>query len=226
MRILIIEDDPMLAQLLEQGISAHGYQPVIAHNGEEGVSLATGGMVDLVLLDVSLPDMDGHQVLQRVRASRSELPVLMLTARRGLRDKVSALGAGADDYLTKPFEFEELIARIRALARRADQSGSSHVEAGELAIDLLSREVRRGDRKIELSSREFALLEYFMRHPRQVLTRQQILSALWDYAFDPGSNVVDVYVRRLRRKIDRPGEESFISTVRGAGYRFDPPAAG
>ncbi len=148
----------------------------------------------------------------------------MLTARDDIKDKVGALDAGADDYLTKPFDFEELLARIRALTRRADQPLASRIEAGDLKIDLRSRRVWRGERQVELSSREFALLEYFMRHPRQVLSRQQILSAVWDYAFDPGSNVVDVYVSYLRSKLDRRGEPSLIQTVRGAGYRFEPPA--
>ncbi len=148
----------------------------------------------------------------------------MLTARDNLQNKVSALDAGADDYLTKPFAFEELLARIRALTRRTDQPQASLIEAGGLRVDLLSRRTWRGDKQVDLSAREFALLEYFMRHPGQALSRQQILSAIWDYAFDPGSNVVDVYVRYLRRKIDRRGEPSLIETVRGVGYRFDPPA--
>jgi DNA-binding response OmpR family regulator len=175
---------------------------------------------------ISLPGLDGHQVLRRIRATRPELPVLMLTARDDLKNKVDALDEGADDYLTKPFAFEELLARIRALTRRTDQPSSSRLQAGDLCVDLLSRDVRRDERQVELSSREFALLEYFMRHPRQVLSRQQILSSIWDYSFDPGSNVVDVYVRYLRRKLDRPGERSLITTVRGTGYRFDPPEDG
>jgi two-component system OmpR family response regulator len=146
----------------------------------------------------------------------------MLTARDDLRNKVNALDAGADDYLTKPFDLEELLARIRALTRRADQPRASRIEAGDLKVDLHSRRVWRGDKTVDLSSREFALLEYFMSHPGQVLSRQQILSAIWDFAFDPGSNVVDVYVSYLRNKIDRPGEPSLIETARGAGYRFEP----
>ena len=148
----------------------------------------------------------------------------MLTARDNLQNKISALDAGADDYLTKPFDLEELLARIRALVRRSDQSQASRIEAGGLRVDLLSHRAWHDDKQIDLSAREFALLEYFMRHPGQALSRQQILSAIWDYAFDPGSNVVDVYVSYLRNKIDRPGEPSLIATVRGVGYRFDPPA--
>ncbi len=223
MRILIVEDEPGIVRFLERGLEAHGYQSLSADNGEDGVRLAVDETVDLVLLDIMLPGLGGQEVLKRIRARRPELPVLMLTARDSLQSKVGALDAGADDYLTKPFAFEELLARIRALTRRTDQPQASLIEAGDLRVDLLSRRVWRGDKQIELSSREFALLEYFMRHPGQALSRQQILSAIWDYAFDPGSNVVDVYVRYLRRKIDLPGEPSLIETVRGVGYRFDPP---
>ena len=224
MRVLIIEDEPGIVRMLERGLAAHGHRCVSAENGEEGMRLAEDETVELVLLDIMLPGLDGQEVLKRLRARRPGLPVIMLTARDELGDKVSALDSGADDYLTKPFAFEELIARIRALTRRTDQPQASKLEAGDLKMDLLSHRVWRGDRQVELSSREFDLLEYFMRHPGQVLSRQQILSAIWDYAFDPGSNVVDVYVRYLRRKVDRRGEPSAIVTVRGAGYRFDPPA--
>ena len=224
MRVLIIEDEPGIVRMLERGLAAHGHRCVSAENGEEGMRLAEDETVELVLLDIMLPGLDGQEVLKRLRARRPGLPVIMLTARDELGDKVSALDSGADDYLTKPFAFEELIARIRALTRRTDQPQASKLEAGDLKMDLLSHRVWRGDRRVELSSREFDLLEYFMRHPGQVLSRQQILSAIWDYAFDPGSNVVDVYVRYLRRKVDRRGEPSAIATVRGSGYRFDPPA--
>jgi DNA-binding response OmpR family regulator len=178
--------------------------------------------VDLVLLDISLPRLDGRDVLRRIRLRRPDLPVLMLTARDDTRNKVDALDAGADDYLTKPFVFEELLARVRALTRRAGQAESAQIETDGLIIDLLSRHAWRKDERIELSSREFALLEYFMRHIGQVLSRQQILSAIWDYDFEPASNVVDVYVRHLRNKVDPPGGPSLIQTVRGAGYRFNP----
>ena len=223
MRILIVEDETAIVRFLKRGLNAHGHQVLSADNGEDGARLAVEDSVDLVLLDISLPRLDGHEVLRRIRARRPELPVLMLTARDDLQNKVSALDSGADDYLTKPFIFEELLARIRALTRRADQQRSSQISADDLKIDLLSHRAWRGEKKIELSSREFALLEYFMRHPGQVLSRQQILSAIWDYSFDPGSNIVDVYVRYLRHKIDRSGEPSLITTVRGSGYRFDLP---
>ncbi len=222
MQILIVEDDPAIVRFLERGLAAHGHRVISADNGEDGVRLAVDESVDLVLLDIMLPQLDGHRVLERIRLRRPELPVLMLTARDDLQNKVNALDAGADDYLTKPFDLEELLARIRALTRRADQPRASRIEAGDLKVDLRSRRVWRGERIVDLSSREFALLEYFMSHPGQVLSRQQILSAIWDFAFDPGSNVVDVYVSYLRNKIDRPGEPSLIQTVRGAGYRFEP----
>lgn len=223
MRVLIVEDEPGIVRMLERGLSAQGYSCLSAEDGETGLRMALEEDVDVVLLDIMLPGLDGREVLRRLRLRRPGLPVLMLTARDEVETKVGSLDAGADDYLTKPFAFEELLARIRALVRRADQPESTTLRAGDLKVDLLSHRVWRGGRQIELSSREFSLLEYLMRHPRQVLSRQQILSAVWDYAFDPGSNVVDVYVRYLRRKIDHPGEPSLITTVRGAGYRFDPP---
>ncbi len=180
--------------------------------------------MELIILDISLPGLNGHQVLERIRGTRSRLPVLMLTARSDLDSKVKALNAGADDYLTKPFAFEELLARIHAITRRLDQPESSQIRAGQLRLDLLAQRAWRDDELIELTAREFALLKYFMRHPNQVLSRQQILDGVWEYDFDPESNIVDVYVRYLRNKIDAPGQPSLIVTVRGAGYRFELPA--
>jgi DNA-binding response OmpR family regulator len=222
MRVLIVEDDPGIARFLERGLAAHGHRALTADNGQDGVQMATDESVDFVLLDIMLPGMDGQEVLRRIRARRPGVPVLMLTARGEVRDKVSALDGGADDYLTKPFDLEELLARMRALVRRADQPQASRIQIGDLKMDLRSHRVWRGEKLVDLSSREFALLEYFVRHQGQVLSRQQILSAVWDYAFDPGSNVVDVYVSYLRNKLDRRGEPSLIATVRGAGYRFEP----
>lgn len=223
MHVLIVEDDPGIARFFERGLAAHGHRSVGVDNGHDGVIMAADESVDFVLLDIMLPGMNGQEVLRRIRARRPGLPVLMLTARDEVRDKVRALDGGADDYLSKPFDLEELLARMRALVRPADQPQSSRIELGDLKIDLLSHRVWRGERLVDLSSREFALLEYFVRHSGQVLSRQQILSAVWDYAFDPGSNVVDVYVSYLRNKLDRRGEPSLIATVRGAGYRFDLP---
>jgi DNA-binding response OmpR family regulator len=222
MRILAVEDEPAILRLLERGLTAAGHQVLTTSSGEDGAMLAMDEAVDLVLLDVSLPELSGHEVLARVRSRRPALPVLMLTARDELDHKVRALDAGADDYLTKPFAFDELLARIRALTRRADQSSAAQLEVGDVRLDLLGRRAWRGDRVMELSNREFALLEYLLRHPGQVLSRTQILFGVWEYDADPSSNVVDVYVRYLRRKL---GEPSPISTVRGAGYRFDPTPA-
>ena len=222
MLILVVEDEAAIARFLQRGLNAHGHRVLCAYDGEEGTRLAADEPVDLVLLDISLPRLDGREVLRRIRLRHPDLPVLMLTARDDTRNKVGALDAGADDYLTKPFVFEELLARVRALTRRSGQPESAQIQTDGLRIDLLSRHAWRGDEKIELSSREFALLEYFMRHSGQVLSRQQILSAIWDYAFEPASNVVDVYVRHLRSKVDPPEGPSLIQTVRGAGYRFDP----
>lgn len=224
MRVLIIEDEPGIARMLERGLSAYGYQSISADNGEDGLRLAADETVDFVLLDIMLPGLDGQEVLKRIRLRRPGLPVLMLTARDEAHYKLDAFGEGADDYVTKPFLFDELLARMRAVVRRTNQPQSSKLEAGSLKMDLLSRRVWRGEKRLEMSSREFALLEHFMRHPGQVLSRQQILSAIWDYTFDPGSNVVNVYISYLRNKIDRPGEPSLISTVRGSGYRFESPA--
>ena len=218
MRILAVEDEAAILRMLERGLTAAGHQVLAAETGEDAATLAIDEGVDLVLLDISLPGLSGHDVLTRIRARRPELPVLMLTARDDLDNKVRALDAGADDYLTKPFAFEELLARIRALTRRSDQASATLLEAGDVRLDLLGRRVWRGTRPIELSNREFTLLEYLLRHPGQVLSRTQILFAVWEYDADPSSNVVDVYIRYLRRKL---GDPSPISTVRGAGYRYE-----
>ena len=218
MRILVIEDDPAVLRMLDRGLSAAGLQVLTADNGEDGAMLANEEDVDLVLLDLGLPELSGHEVLARVRARRPSLPVLVLTARDDLENKVRALDGGADDYLTKPFAFEELLARIRALTRRGDQASAAKLEVGDVRLDLLARRAWRAERVIELSNREYTLLEYLLRHPDQVLSRNQILFAVWEYDADPSSNVVDVYIRYLRRKL---GEPSPISTVRGAGYRYE-----
>jgi len=219
MRIVAIEDDAAIRRMLERGLVAAGHQVMTAESGEDGAILALEDGVDVVLLDIGLPELDGYEVLSRIRSRRTDLPVLMLTARDDIDNKVRALDRGADDYLTKPFAFEELLARIRALSRRSDQSSSTEISAGDVRVDLLARRAWRGQRHVELSNREFALLEYLLRHPGQVLSRTQILFAVWEYDADPSSNVVDVYIRYLRRKL---GEPSPVTTVRGAGYRYDP----
>jgi len=222
MRVLTVEDDPEVLRLLERGLTAAGYRVTTADNGHDAVELAQDEGVDVVLLDIALPGLDGHEVLGRIRARRRGLPVLMLTARDDLPYKIRALDGGADDYLTKPFAFEELLARIRALTRRNDQPSGVVLEAGTLRLDLLARQTWRGEVLIELSNREFALLEYFIRHPNQVLSRSQIMFAVWEDDYEPASNVIDVYVLYLRRKLWPAGEPSPIVTARGAGYRFDP----
>lgn len=223
-KILLIEDDEAIVRLLDRGLTGRGYELVSSGNGRDGLTLATkDASVGLVLLDVSLPELDGHKVLELIRQERPDLPVLMLTARDDVKNKVRALDSGADDYLTKPFAFEELTARIRVLARRFEPTEPTELRAGVLHIDLLAHQVRQGGRRVELSSREFALLACFMGHRDQVLSRQQILSEIWGYDFDPGSNVVDVYVRYLRQKIDEQGKPSYITTIRGVGYKFDVP---
>jgi two-component system OmpR family response regulator len=219
MRILTVEDEPAILRMLERGLTAAGHQVLAADNGEDGAVMAEDDSVDVVLLDIGLPELDGYGVLARIRARRPGLPVLMLTARDDIDNKVRALDRGADDYLAKPFAFEELLARIRALGRRSDQPSSTEITVGDVRLDVLGRRAWRGDSLVELSNREFALLEYLLRHPGQVLSRTQILFAVWEYDADPSSNVVDVYVRYLRRKL---GEPSPISTVRGSGYRYDP----
>lgn len=225
MHILAIEDEPAIVRTLQRGLGAHGYQVSATDNGEDGIVFIASEPVDLVLLDIALPGIDGHVTLGRIRALRQNLPVIMLTARDDLVHKVTALEAGADDYITKPFALEELLARIRVLTRRFDQQRAATIEIGDLKLDLVARRVWRGSTQLELSSREFALLEYFMRNVGRLLSRSQILAAVWGYDFDPMSNVVDVYVRYLRNKIDRRAEPSLITTVRGSGYRFDSPAS-
>jgi two-component system OmpR family response regulator len=220
-RILIVEDEPRIVRLLERALAAHGHQVTAAADGEDGLLLAGDEGIELAILDIGLPGMSGEELLRRIRAQRRALPVLMLTARDDVDSKVRALDAGADDYLTKPFALEELVARVRALSRRRDQAQASAIEVGDVRIDLLARRAWRAGREVELAAREFALLEYFMRHPGQVLTRTQILGTVWEYDYDPASNVVDVYVGYLRRKLTAAGGASPISTVRGAGYRFE-----
>ena len=219
-RVLLIEDDERIASFLRRGLTAQGHQVTLAETGDEGLGLALDPDVELVVLDLTLPGLDGQQVLSALRLERSALPVLVLTARDTLEEKVRALDNGADDYLTKPFALDELLARLRALTRRADQAGSGRIEQAGLSLDLLSRRVTRDGVSFDLSAREYSLLEYLMRHPGQVVSRVQILAAVWEYDFDPQSNVVDTYIRYLRQKIDAPDAPSLIETVRGAGYRF------
>jgi DNA-binding response OmpR family regulator len=221
MRILVIEDEPKIVRFLERALSAHGYEVLSADNGEDGARIAATDDVDLVILDIMMPGLDGHETLRRIRDSRARLPVLMLTARDDVANRIAAFDAGADQYLTKPFALEELLSRIRSLTRRSDRDSKTILKVGDLTMDIMSRKVTRSDKPIELSNREFALLQYFLLHVGQVLSRRQILAEIWGYDFDPGTNLVEVYVRYLRHKIDKPGEPSHITTVRGTGYRMD-----
>jgi DNA-binding response OmpR family regulator len=223
MKVLVVEDDQPLAEVLQKGLGAHGHQVIHAETGEDGVLFVRTEPIDLVVLDITLPGMDGHETLAVLRRIRRDLPVVMLTAQDDIGSKVSAFDAGADDYLTKPFILDELLARIRALTRRMEQASGAALEWGDLRIDLVSRRVQRAGMEVALSRREFMLLEYFARNPHRLLSRPQILAAAWEHDFEGESNIVDVYIRYLRTKLDLPGEPSIISTVRGAGYRFDPP---
>jgi DNA-binding response OmpR family regulator len=223
MKILLVEDEAAIARMIARGLTPHGHEVIPVETGEDSTIPLSIDLVDLVLLDIHLPGKDGFAVLADIRRLRRDLPVIMLTAQDDVRSKVNALDGGADDYITKPFSFDELTARIRALTRRADQRVASTIEFGDLKVDLLSHRMSRGDQIVELSRREFALMEYFARNPRQVLSRQQILTAVWEYDFEGESNVVDVYVRYLRQKLEQLGVRDVFTTIRGSGYRFDPP---
>jgi DNA-binding response OmpR family regulator len=218
MRILLVEDEDRIASFIEKGLGAEGHGVDIAPTAARALEFVVSRDYDIVLLDLMLPDADGRSVLARIREQNADLPVIVVSAQDDVDDKVELLDAGANDYLTKPFAFAELTARIRANARGAQQSARV-IESGELHLDTVSRVATCGDMSVDLPSREFALLEYLMRHPGQVLSRQQILDAVWGFDFDTGSNVVDVYVGYLRRKLDPEDGPSIIETVRGAGYR-------
>jgi DNA-binding response OmpR family regulator len=216
-RILIAEDEDRIVSFLEKGLRSNGYTTVAVGDGESAAALARDDSFDLLILDLGLPGRDGRDVLREVRARGDRLPIIVLTARDGVSDTVGSLEQGADDYVTKPFRFEELLARIRLRLKTDAAVETTVLSTGRVQLDLRSRRASVDDRTIELTAREFALLETFMRHPGQVLSRAQLLSHVWGYDFDPGSNVVDVYVRYLRQKL---GDGS-IETVRGMGYRLD-----
>ncbi|MEJ7724330.1 MAG: response regulator transcription factor [Ilumatobacteraceae bacterium] len=215
-RILIVEDEPRIVSFLERGLKSAGYSTIAVDRGKDAVALARDDAFDLMILDLGLPDLDGQQVLAQIRTRGERLPVIILTARDGVEDTVRGLEGGADDYVTKPFRFEELLARLRLRLRDEATTESTVLVAGILKLDLRSRRASVGERVVELTAREFALLETMLRHAGQVLSREQLLSHVWGYDFDPGSNVVDVYVRYLRRKLG----DGVIETVRGMGYRL------
>ena len=219
MRILVAEDDQVIADFVSQGLREAGYAVDVASTGPDALKKALDGGYDAAVMDVMLPGLDGLSVIEQLRAKRQQTPVLILSARHTVDDRVKGLQAGGDDYLTKPFAFAELLARLQALLRRsAGTTEPTRLVVGDLALDLLSRKVERGGRAIELRPREFALLEYLMRHPGRVLSKTMILSHVWGYSFDPGTNVVDVLVSRLRDQVDEGFATKMIHTVRGAGY--------
>ena len=220
MRILIVEDEVKMAGLLRRGLLEEGHAVDVATTGGEALVRAGATEYDAILLDVMLPGGDGFQVCRQLRRQGVWSPVLMLTARDGVEDRVAGLDTGADDYLTKPFSFAELLARLRALARRGAVERPALLEVGDLRLNPATRQVWRGGTEIHLSVKEFALLETFMRRPGQVLSRFDLLEHAWDYAYENRSNVVDVYVRYLREKIDRPFDRASLETVRGVGYRL------
>jgi len=219
-RVLVVEDEVKMTGLLKRGLEEEGYAVDTAGDGREALWLATENPYDAIVLDVMLPDLDGFEVCRRLRDAGRWSPVLMLTARDAVPDRVEGLDAGADDYLTKPFSFAELLARVRALVRRGTPERPPALGAGNLTLDPATRRVARGDATIELTAKEFALLEFLMRHPGEVLSRTRLIEHVWDFAYEGDSNVVDVYVRYLREKVDRPFGMNSIETVRGAGYRL------
>jgi heavy metal response regulator len=218
MRILIVEDEPSIAHFVRQGLSEAGYAVDVAWDGEQGLDYALAASYDVLVLDIMLPKMDGLQLLRELRRRGHTTPTLMLTARDAVNDRVQGLDAGADDYLVKPFAFPELLARLRALLRRPPLQLGTVLSVGDLEMDTASRQVHRNERPIKLSPREYAVLEYLMRHPNQVLTRTQIGEHVWNFDFFNESNVVDVYIGYLRRKIDKGSAQPLIHTVRGVGY--------
>lgn len=222
-RILLVEDDPKISDYIARGLDEEGFTVDRADNGRDGLFLATDSQFDVIVLDRMLPGMDGLAVLKALRAAEVDTPVIMLSALGSTDDRIAGLTAGADDYLGKPFSFAELMARVHALMRRG--AGKQKVQdavlrCGDLELDRLTRQVRRGARKVALQPREFRLLEYMMLHQGEVVTRTMLLEAVWDYHFDPGTNVIDVHISRLRRKIDDGEVQALFHTVRGAGYRL------
>lgn len=220
MRVLIIEDNPKMAAAIQKGLQANGLAADVSHTGFDGEDLAAVEPYDVVLLDLMLPDRDGVEVCRNLRRRCIDTPIIMLTALSTTEDKIEGLDAGADDYLTKPFEFDELLARIRAVLRRGEATEGRTLRCDDLELDLYTRQARRAAATWELSNREFALLEYLMRNPNRVLSRTQIGEKVWDMSLEPSSNVIDVYISSLRKKIDREVERPLIHTIKNAGYRF------
>jgi DNA-binding response OmpR family regulator len=224
-RILLVEDETKVASFIQKGLEEEQYQVDVAHDGEEGLRRALTSEHDLIILDILLPKRDGMSILREVRERRIDTPVLILTAKDSVEDRVAGLNSGCDDYLPKPFAFAELLARSRALLRRKASDRGVTLVAGDLVLDPVSHRVTRAGKTVDLTSREYALLQYFMQHPNQILTRTMIVEQVWGYDFDNFSNVVDVYVNYLRNKIDRSFEPKLLHTVRGIGYVLKPPLA-
>jgi DNA-binding response OmpR family regulator len=223
MRILVIEDNHRLNNSLQMNLAHEGYSVDTAYDGQEGQDIAELTPYDLIILDILLPKKDGLEVCRELRRRRIHTPILLLTARDSVDDRVQGLDCGADDYLVKPFAMRELLARLRALLRRNHPYTNGRLEMGDLVVDPITHTVEREGRSIDLTPKEFALLEYFMYHPNQVVTRDMIEQHIWNYDFDCSSNVIDVYVRRLRRKIDHPFEVKLLTTIRGIGYQLATP---
>jgi DNA-binding response OmpR family regulator len=221
-KVLIIEDEKKIAAFVRKGLEAQGFVVEVAHHGDEGFTLATTRPYDVAILDIMLPGRDGLSILRNLRERKIAIPVILLTARSELNERLEGLNLGADDYLTKPFHIEELIARIHAVTRRAAGTSQSILAVADLKMNLLTRKVTRGGQAIELTVREYSLLEHLLRSPGRVLTRVEICERVWDYNFDPGTNLVDVYVQRLRKKVDGDFSEKLIETIRGVGYRIKP----
>lgn len=225
LRILLVEDDSRITDFVERGLKAESYAVEVARNGQDGINIGSTGQFQAIILDLGLPDINGLEVCEQLRNAGVDTPILMLTARDTVQDKVIGLRSGADDYMTKPFAFEELLARIEVLMRRRSgevKLDSKELQIADLTLNATTHEVKRGDIVIELTPKEFALLECFMRMPGKVLSRTRILEQVWGYSSDPLTNVVDVYIRQLRRKIDDDYELKLLKTVRGYGYKMDP----
>jgi len=218
MRILVVEDEKKVASFIKRGLEEESFSVDMANDGEEGLYMAESNPYDLILMDLMLPKMDGLSVIKELRNKGNKTPVLCLTAKDTVEDIVSGLDSGSDDYLTKPFAFAELVARVRALLRRGTQDRGAEIRFADLRLDPVAHKVWRGNKEIELTAKEYALLEYFMRNPNQILTRTMIAEHVWDYTFDSFTNIIDVYVNYLRKKVDRDYEKKLIHTVRGIGY--------
>lgn len=220
MRVLVVEDERKIAGFIRQGLEEHGFTVEVCSNGDEAYTLATTRPYDTLVLDIMLPGRDGLSILRGLRERKNTVPVILVTARTELNERLDGLNLGADDYLTKPFYVEELIARIHAVSRRVKDDQLGLLQVGDLTVDLMQRKVRRGEREVELTAREFGLLERLLRSPGRVFTRTQLLEHVWGYDFDPETNLVDVNIRRLRKKIDDDAASPLIETVRGVGYRI------